>query len=248
MSKSTVTKQLIAASCFAASVAYAQVPARLSSLQVNRMALAAAEFPEAERLAAALAMEKIPAGFVFAPNERRADPAPPRITEFGATVGLADVLTKFLATHPDYRTVQSEWAVVIQPSTHTACTNGLKRLLPDTTISDPAYVAFWKLARLVNPADTPTAIPSVVCGGNCNASAAPTYTLPVAVTLNRTSLQEALSQLVAQAPGLVWTVREERRSQDAAVPETVCRFGYFDGGLYVQTSYVFGKAPTHPGL
>jgi hypothetical protein len=54
--------------------------------------------------------------------------------------------------------------------------------------------------------------------------------------------------MVAQAPGLVWTLREERRRQDAAVSESVCRFGYFDGGLYIQTSYVLAKAPTRQGL
>jgi len=209
------------------------------------MALAAAELPDAERLAAVFAIEKVPAGFVFAANEGRANVLAPLPLQEGPPVVLKDVLDRFLAVHPDYSVGRSDWALVIQPRTRTTCSDVLSRVLPDAVLADAAYIAFWKLARMVNPADTPTAVPSVVCGGDCNPGVPQAHNARVAVTLSGTSLQEALSQLVTQAPGLVWTMREKRQSQGAssAPPESMCHFGYFDGNQYIQTSYIFAKAP-----
>ena len=209
--------------------------------------MAAADLPEAEQLAAALALEKVPAGFVFHPNEGRADKATQARIPDGPPVPVSHVVNRFLATHPAYAVGRSDWALVIQPKAHTMCGDALNSVLPDSIITEPAYVAFWKLAQAVNPADTPKAAPAVVCGGgNCNSAESPAHRARVAVTLRGTTLQEALSNLVAQSPGLVWTLREKRRGQQdpVAATEAVCQFGYFDGDQYVQTSYVFGKTPT----
>jgi hypothetical protein len=245
MSRSAVNKHAFAALCFAAgTVSYAQVPASVSSLRVNPTTLVAAELPEAEHLAAALALEKVPAGFVFGAHERRINAKTRMRVQEGAPVTLTNVLDRFLAVHPDYSLGRSDWGLVIQPRSETTCSTALSRVLSDAVIAEPAYIAFWKLARMMNPADTPTAPPAVMCGGgDCNSGVPPAHRARVVVSLSGTTLQEALSQLVAQAPGLVWTLREKRRGRDepVEVPEASCQFGYFDGDQYIQTSYILGK-------
>jgi hypothetical protein len=206
----------------------------------------AAELPDAVEFAAALALEKVPAGFVFAADEGRASGSRKRSQDDGPLVPVQSAVDRFLARHENYAVSRSEWGIVIEPRSGTVCGAALRTVVTDAAIGDPAYVAFWKLARLVNPADTPTAPPGVVCGGGeCNSGVPQAHRARVALTLNGTSLQEALSQLVSQAPGLVWTLREKRRGRDEAVqvPEVSCQLGYFDGDLYVQTSYVLGKTP-----
>lgn len=206
----------------------------------------AAELPDAMHFAAALARDKVPAGFVFAAEESKASVSWKRPHDDGPTVPVQSAVDRFVARHPDYAVRRSEWGIVMEPRSATVCDAALRTLVTDAGIGDPAYVAFWKLARLVNPADTPTAPPGVVCGGgDCNPGVPPAHRARVALTLNGTNLQEALSQVVSQAPGLVWTLREKRRGRDepAHVPEVSCQLGYFDGNLYVQTSYVFGKTP-----
>jgi len=60
---------------------------------------------------------------------------------------------------------------------------------------------------------------------------------------NAMTLQDTLSQIASQAPGIVWIMNEERKeSSDQSRIERTCRLGYFDGGLYIQTSYIFGPS------
>lgn len=224
----------------------AQLPASVSALRVNRTTMEAAELRDAVHFVAALAIEKVPAGFVFAADEGRASGSRKRSQDDGPAVPVQSAVDRFLARHPNYAVARSDWGLVIEPRSATVCVAALRTVVTDGGIGDPAYVAFWKLARLVNPTDTPTAPPGVVCGGGgCNSGVPQAHRARVALTFNDTSLQEALSQLVSQAPGLVWTLREERRGRDEPiqVPEVSCQLGYFDGDLYVQTSYVFGKTP-----
>ena len=230
----------------AGAAARAQAPPNVSSLRVSPATVAAAEVPAVERFAAALALENVPAGFVLGAHEATVGPVAALRPQDGARVPLPSALDRFLATHPGYVVGQSDWGLVIQPRSQTICHAALRTVVTGASIAEPAYAAFWKLARLVNPADTPNVPPGLVCGGgDCNSGLPPAHRVHVAVTLNGITLQDALSQVVAQAPGMVWVLRDRRRERDdpAVTPEAACQLGYFDRDLYLQTSYVFAKAP-----
>jgi hypothetical protein len=213
-----------------------------SSIEVSRAVLAAADSAGAEGLAAALAAAKIPAGFVLPTDDPKFDGTVGEVP-LGPPVPMQDVIDRFLQRHPQYTLGRSAWAIVIRPRAETTCSSALARVLPNTSISDPVYVALWKLARLVNPAETPSVPPSVVCGGGCDPNDQQAHSIPVLLTLNGMTLQEALSQLVTQVPGVVWLMRDERH--ELAPPETVehvCKLSYFDGRHHIQTSYVFARS------
>lgn len=247
MSRSLVnTSAVVALGVAAGAMAYAQAPASVPSRRVSPLTIAAAELPQAERFAAALALEKVPAGFVFGANEPKGGPMRDPRSQEGVAVPLQRAVDRFLATHPGYTVGRSDWGVLIQPRAQTICDTALRTAVTGPAITDPVYVAFWKLALLVNPADTPSVPPGVVCGGgDCDSGLPPAHRLRVMVTLNGGTLQDAFSQLAAQAPGLVWTLRERRRepNEPAEMPDATCQLGYFDGDLYLQTSYVFAKTP-----
>jgi hypothetical protein len=227
-----------------AALAESQAPARLLSASVDGAVLTAAD-SDAAQFGAALAVAKVPAGFVLSPD----DPGPVapsvRFPSHAPPVSLDKVIERFLATHPGYELARSDWAIVVRPRSKDACVSATDSVVASASIADSAHVAFWKLARLVNPLETPTGPPGVVCGGNCDESERSRDGLPVSVTLNDTTLGDALSQLVAQAPGLVWVLRQERRDvPGSGVSEDVCRFSYFDGRNHVQTSYIFWPRTT----
>ena len=65
---------------------------------------------------------------------------------------------------------------------------------------------------------------------DCDAGEQPAHNDRVVLSPNSVTLQEALSQVVSQAPGLVWMMREERHDLPASAGiEYLCRLGYFDG-------------------
>jgi hypothetical protein len=195
-------------------------------------------------MAAALAVARIPAGFALPVDDPKEIRMPVRLPSPEPTVSVQQVIDRFLEKHPSYVLDHSDWAILIRPGARNTCSSALERVVANTPISDAAYVAFWKLARLVSPFDTPVAPPGVICGGNCDASERPAHNDRVVLPLNGVTLQDALSQVVSQAPGLVWMMRDERRDLPASAgTEYICRLGYFDGRNEVQTSYVVARSP-----
>lgn len=247
MCRSAGSKLAILALCATAvSLAQAQPGPNVPATQVGQAVLTAAGSPGVEPLASALAIARIPAGFV-ALVDGPSTGALPASTSQGPPVTLQRAIDQFLQKHAEYTLSQSDWAVVIRPRGQTSCNAALEQVLPDTSISDPAYVAFWKLARIVNPSGTPTVPPSVVCGGGCDASEQRHHESHVTLPLIGATLQEALAQLVSQAPGLVWVMRDERRQkQMLGTSERICRLSYFDAKHFIQTSYVFGSTTEEP--
>ena len=214
--------------------------ATIPSTQVDHGVFVAAGAPGVGAFASALASASIPAGFVVS-SEESVRPGTAGASQDASQVSVRMAVDHFLRKHTDYAIARSDWALVVRPRAQTVCDAVLGRLLPDATISDPAYVALWRLARTVNPDGTPAAAPSVVCGSGCDA-AEQHHDSHVTLTLSRSSLQEALSQVVSQAPGLVWVLRDERRAgQTGGAAVRICRLSYFDGNRSIATSYVFAS-------
>jgi hypothetical protein len=212
--------------------------------EVGQAVLTAAGTPGVEPMASALATARIPAGFVTSVDDQSVGTVTAGTASQGPPVALQEVIEQFLRKHSDYTLGRSDWALVIRPRAQTFCNAAVDRVLLDASISDPAYIAFWKLARIVNPSGTPTGPPSVLRGGGgrYDAGEQQHYDFHVALSLNRATLQEALSQIVSQVPGLVWVMRDERRKQQiVGTTERICRLSYFDAKDFLQTSYVFAN-------
>jgi hypothetical protein len=153
---------------------------------------------------------------------------------------LSDAVQVFVNRHPEYTTRSSGSALLIRPRERTVCDAALQRPLAGSVMTAPAYEMFWRLARSVNPSRVPAAPPTVVCGGNCGPAFDRNHLVNVTMSFGGERLEGALSQLVAQAPGLVWVLRESWLDQRS---EWACDLMYFDGASQIGTSYVLASAP-----
>jgi hypothetical protein len=219
-------------------------PMKIAATEMDSSALVAAAAPGIGPFASALATANVPAGFVVRLDDQTSEGPSSRMPISGSRVSVGKAVERFVESHGGYAVRQSDWALVLRPTALTVCDAVLDQRLPDVRISDPAYVALWRLARIVNPNETPAAPPAVVCGGACDA-AEQHYDSQITLDLNKATLQEALSQLVSQAPGLVWVLRDQRPPARSAGPaDRICRLSYLDATRSIETSYVFARA-TH---
>jgi len=209
-------------------------------LVVSSATAAAAESGDPVAFAAALAKERVPAGFVVSAQEQPSGAPAPTPGERS----LNGALQTFLARRADYRAEQSTWALVVKPRKETVCDAALKRSLAPATFAVPAYEAFWRIAIASNPSGAPSAPPGVVCGGgNCDQSRRPSHLTTVSLSLSGTTLEDGLSQTVYGAPGLVWLLREQWSDQRK---EWTCGLEYFSDEYHVATSYVLARVAGKP--
>jgi hypothetical protein len=200
----------------------------------------AAEAPDPLRFAAALAREGIPAGFVVTLPDSAEDRSSIEADHPGSPALLNDAVQRFISTHRGYTIRDSDWALIIRPRGPTVCDSALQRSLAGAVITGPAYEILWRLALFTNPKRVPSAPPAVVCGGNCDPASQAHHQVNVTIPLGGVRLEEALSQVVQQAPGLVWVLRETWSEPHR---EWACGLGYFDGDHHVATSYILASGP-----
>jgi hypothetical protein len=200
----------------------------------------AADAPDPLRFAAALAKDGVPAGFVVALPDPSEDLSSIEADDPGSPGSLNDAVQRFISTHRGYTIRDSDRALIIRPRGPTVCDSALQRSLAGEVITAPAYEIFWRLALITNPNRVPSAPPSVVCGGNCDSASTAHHQVNVTIPLVGVSLEEALSQVVQQAPGLVWVLRETWSEPHR---EWACGLAYFDGEHHVATSYILASGP-----
>lgn len=229
---------VVGAAVLAASVA-AQQNLNLPAREVTARTAAAAAKPDPLAFAAALASERIPAGFVIV-GESTPSYDSAAISQYSmAPVSLTRAVDFFLKMHPGFTLEdQSAWALVLRSKERSSCDAPLRRSFRAPAISGSGLEAFWRLALLVSPDTIPQAPPGIVCGGGECSDLEPKTGLPVTIPPGELTLQDGLSQTAGQA-GLVWLLQEVVSPQTG---ERSCRFSYFAGDSRMETGYVLGRS------
>ena len=204
---------------------------------VSARIAAAAASAEPEAFAAALAADRVAAGFVIPAADKPAPASPVNENTIeGQPLPLERVTGVFVRRHTAFSVDdRSKWAPVFLPKQQTACNAILRHKLPSDAVSGPAYEVFWRIARAASPSTVPSAPPATVCAG-CNPGAPLNNAMQVALPGTLT-VQDALTQAASQA-GLVWRLLEEKQPGQ---PGARCRLAYFDGQHRVDTSYMLAR-------
>jgi hypothetical protein len=215
-----------------------RLPVDANRRPVAAETVAAAEAVDVVGFARALAREGVPAGFVVSADDGVSESTPDSAPS-DTPRSLAQAIRRFEGRHADYTSGQRGSAVIVRPQKRTVCDDALVRALPSGPVSVPVYEAFWRLARMVNPGRVPAAPPSVLCNGRCDPNEPAHYTQKVTLRLSGGTLEDALTQMVQQVPGIVWVLRE---SWSESTFEWTCGLTYFDGAHELTTSYVFASS------
>lgn len=211
----------------------------LRARDVTARTVAAAIKPDPLAFAAALAFERVPAGFIITGENGRSDQAAANGQYSEAPVSLGRAVELFTKTHSAYTVVnQSPWALVVRPKERTLCDMPLRRWIRAPAISGSALEAFWRFSLLVSPETIPQVPPGLVCGGGDCSDRELSSRLRVTIPAGASTLQEGLSQIADQA-GLVWVLQEVVSS---VTGEHTCRFSYFDGDSRMETGYILAKS------
>ena len=144
------------------------------------------------------------------------------------TAALERSRAEFEARHPRYTTDLADGILHVGTRDGSPCQRGLERRLERVSVSGQAFAVVYDLVRIANK-DTSPYVPQSLVGSFINRDRATErrspfdpYKAQVSLNLVDVSIGQALDELIRQAPGLGWAVRErvrERTSPQAAPSE-----------------------------
>jgi hypothetical protein len=200
---------------------------------------AAAKSGTAEQFAAALAKAKMPVGVVLLEKDVKSKPNSVN-TAGEATIITADsTVSVFEARYSEYRVERTAQSIVIAPRKGGWCTAPLRSQRKSLTASGEAFEVLYRIVRTWTDDQTPYIPPGIV--GSLG-ERPDTYRVRVAINVVNGSLEDALNEVVVQAPGLGWAVREVSHSSGNAKgagnkDARGCNLALFDGAGWLETSW-----------
>lgn len=207
-------------------------------------AFAAAKHGSVEQFASSFAQAKTPVGVVLLQQDFRAKTTQltledqPKVLTPEATIGA------FEARHSEYRIERTGAGVVIAPRTAGWCSRPLRSHLKSLSTSGEAFEVLYRVFRTWSDDQGPYVPPGIVGREDRRPD---TYRLPVTVDLINSSLENALNEVVRQAPGLGWAVREvtlasSEQGTSNSRPKTIpgCNVALLDGVGWLETSWTLG--------
>jgi hypothetical protein len=185
--------------------------------------------------ASAVARQLTPVGVVLLERDAQARPTSRTQADEQEFVDASrdiDAASSVLeARHPAYRVERTDrGAVLIAPRTEGWCTSFIRRERRSLTATGAAFEVLNRVYLAWSSESESGLPPGLVGSGRADPSR---YQAPVAIQLVNATLEEALSAIVEQVPGLGWIVRETRvqvpTSDGRKVPRLACNLAQFDG-------------------
>lgn len=201
-----------------------------------------------EPVAQALVASGIPTGIIIAtggfrpPTSRPLSPA-----DLETTVNLGAVQGEFTRRHADLRWREAGGTLVIEPREPGPCHRALAARLGVFNADGEAIPVVQRAVRRIRREPENGVPPGFVGGGLGGESAwaeseraIELYRTPVAVRLPDPSVEELLTEIILQVPGLGWAVREtlwEPARGGGTVKRHRCIVELFTAGSWLATSY-----------